>query len=100
MIKGGRLSVVRWKGKWRDGTDGLTAALEGLPAGRQDPDMRARTRQRGRQLGARLHQMLAVVQEEQHLARPQRVDQRGQPGPIVARSLDADERCDGGRHQL
>ncbi len=56
--------------------DHFTGDPQRLAAGRQHPQPRRGAQQRAGQPGARIQQMLAVIQHQQQLRRPQPVDQR------------------------
>ena len=67
--------------KRRDDEQRLPGDAERLPAGRHDPQPRAVRQQRVRQVGARVDEVLAVVEDEQGAGIGQAVEQ---PGPCVA----------------
>ena len=52
-----------------------------LPAGREQDDVRAAAQQRVGELGARVDEMLAVVQQHQQAALADRLDERGEQRP-------------------
>jgi hypothetical protein len=60
----------------------LAGNAEGLAAGCQDPEAGAAPEKRVRERGARVDEVLAVVEHEQEPPRPQVVDQRFVDGPV------------------
>jgi hypothetical protein len=78
-LRGGRIADVR-QGHGRHGDNELPGNTERLAAGCQDADAGAGMQDRLGQHGARIEQMLAIVQQEQYLAPGEPIGQhRGRP---------------------
>ena len=79
VYRGGR----RRRCQWRQRIDALATHIQGFAARHQDCRARSRPQQALRELGARLHEVLAVVEDQQQVPVPhelqQRVDDR-EPG--------------------
>ena len=93
------LGVVVGQGERGDPPDNLGPDPQRLTTGHQDPQVRACLEQWLNDVGARLDQVLAIVEHEESLGRPQRHDQGGQQR--LARSLvHPQDRGDRVRHEL
>ncbi len=89
--------VGRRQGQLTDPEHGLSGHPQGLPAGGQDPQTGAAAQQGRRQPGARLGQMLAVVQNQHPGGVTDRPDQHVDAGP--ARSFAHPQRGGQGLRQ-
>ncbi len=78
------VSPVRWHRQRHDRVDDLAGNVECLPARGEDPWPDGTAQQRVRELGTRVHQVLARIEDEQQLPAAQERQQR--LGPRRARS--------------